>query len=129
MNDEPSTGNCFVVAAHLALGLRGYGEDDDVARGLDRLKMLEAENPELVHGVVTRRQDGRQHTHAWVEADVNGEPLVFDFANGLDVTLPPDVYYALGEIHDVWRYGPDAAREAMLAHEHYGPWPTEGGEA
>lgn len=112
----PGKGDCFSVAAHLV-------ED----------------NPDYVlcHGEpigTGKANKGKRFGHAWVEyADneitLSGRTIrfttVIDKANGHNIELPAELYYAFGRIDPdtVRRYTREEAAAEMLRHGHYGPWP------
>jgi hypothetical protein len=129
-------GDCFKIAANLAL----FDED------------IECDEIHLVHGLPVGcglDNQGKRFWHAWIEItkylhipdniphefsdqfadmfDADGDiELVacIDRSNGLDVTLPKEVFYRQGSLDEdhVWRYTPDQTRENLLKFEHYGPW-------
>lgn len=115
------SGDCFAKAV-------------EVARRLDDGKS----EVSIVHGIPLGRGpiEGLRYWHAWVEViDTLEFPdgttvrsaMVIDESNGLKVTMPPGLYYRMGEIEDAWRWSLDAAAEEMLHCGHYGPW-VEGWE-
>lgn len=71
----------------------------------------------LCHGTVWHPVSG-VHGHAWVE---QGDVCI-DLANGLDVKMDKQKYYAIGKITDVKRYTPKQAAMLMLKTKTYGPW-------
>ena len=83
----------------------------------------------VVHGVVTGQGPiaGLRIAHAWNE--VGG--AVVDASNGRMVVLPVELYYRLGEVQEgeVRRYDLEAARRALDATGHCGPWHDCGGAA
>jgi hypothetical protein len=103
-----AAGDCFPVAARLALDLRDLPAT-------------------LVHGQPVLRGNGphagSRYWHAWVE--YNGHTL--DHSNGLRVCLPTAAYYALGRIDPATCRRYPAATVAATLQEwlHYGPWDTD----
>ena len=81
----------------------------------------------LVHGEVSGQGplEGVRFGHAWIEI---GDEVI-DKANGKNIRMPKDVYYAVGNIKDkpgkLFKYTWSEARRKMLEHEHYGPWDLE----
>jgi hypothetical protein len=65
---------------------------------------------------------GAQYFHAWVESPDG--TVVIDRSNGLDVTMPRAVYYAIGQIDEteVDRYTADEVRRLIVDTGHWGPW-------
>ena len=116
--NELANGNCFSVAAKIVGGFTWALGDLDATKGVEVLEEYGAEDPKLVHGTVTRANDGREHEHAWVEAG----DLVFDFSNGLDVVLSASAYHDLGKIKNTKAYTKEEARDALLTIGHFGPW-------
>lgn len=96
-------GDCASVAAHHVMehptGL--------VCHGYPRSR-----NPE---------HEGLRFFHAWIETPAG---FVIDRSNGLNVYMPRDVYYAIGDIDDnvVSRYTRHEAAVMMMRYRHYGPW-------
>lgn len=97
-------GDCFEVSAKHIL----YANPDDI----------------LVHGMVSGQGNvkGVRYRHAWCE-DFSGG-MVIDKSNGRDISMPKDVYYALGNINpkEVIKYNFEEVRINILDHEHWGPW-------
>jgi hypothetical protein len=94
-------GDCFEVAANLALQLSGEAR--------------------VVHGLCTGRGpiEGRPFVHAWVE--LNG--LALDMSNGLQVAMPVARYRKLARLRGkVIAYTPAQIRAEMVRCKHYGPW-------
>lgn len=116
-DDMPSGGDCFTVAARLV----AMRDPHPLKRELDSIDDLT-----LVHGVVTgqRAIEGVQYSHAWIEGNHNGVPVVADFANGNRFIGPAAFYYAIGRIDDtaLCRYTPEQARCQLVDHAHFGPW-------
>jgi hypothetical protein len=71
----------------------------------------------LCQGVVFHAKSG-WHGHCWIEVD----DMVIDKANGLDIEMPKELYYARGHIKDVKRYPRLEAMKMMLKTKHFGPW-------
>jgi hypothetical protein len=121
-------GNCFYVAAQPALHDTYDGDDPDakdLLAALSKLSFGDRQNVFVVHGLVTRPSDKHVHWHAWVEIDFNhGSDIgvVLDYANGLRVSIPRNVYYQKGNITTRIKYPLDLAAEKMALTGHYGPW-------
>jgi len=98
-------GDCYSVAANNAM---------------DRGLMLCHGRP-VYRGTDTPDPDGR-FGHAWNET-VDGSTVI-DQSNGLDVALPADLYYAVGNIEpaDVVRFTPSEVVDRVLAEMTWGPW-------
>ena len=64
-----------------------------------------------------------QHCHAWVEKGDN----CFDDSLGKLQTMPKEVYYALGNVKEVYRYTKSQTNQWAVKTGHFGPW--EGREA
>src|SRR5262245_42913936 len=80
--------------------------------------------PTLVHASL-KGDDGRLHTHAWVEDD--GEVLDVGLLNGMRVVMryPQLGYYAARHVQRTWRY---ELRDILRANRKagtYGPWVPE----
>ena len=114
-------GNCYEVAALIIL--RAAFNNTDAQRGLSIVNAMGLTNLHLVHGTVTRKPDGLEHSHAWIEGESKllGR-MCIDHANGRAFELPAEVYYALGKIKNTKRYKKEEARSALLKAESYGPW-------
>ena len=78
----------------------------------------------LVHVWVTRPTDRFLHEHGWVE--LPEQRLVIDFSNGHHAIMPTPIYYEAGEIERTTVYTVREARQMMVEHATYGPWPTDG---
>ena len=69
---EKTDGDCFVVAANIVscYGMGALAGDAGHA-GIKTLQAMHIKEDDLrlVHGLVTRRPDGRRHCHAWVEIE------------------------------------------------------------
>lgn len=110
MSRTVADGDCYMVAA----------------------KMVALENvyPHYLvcHGEATGRNQiaGVRFGHAWIEGDIPemGGAVVFDFSNGLNVIVPRDAYYVMGEIDPttVRKYTAQEAIALMLETGHFGPW-------
>ena len=59
-----------------------------------RFVMDSDKNYMLCHGVAILKTDGLPFGHCWIE---NGD-FVIDKSNGLDIKLPIDYYYSMGNI-------------------------------
>jgi hypothetical protein len=103
-------GDCYMVAA----GLVAWGGAPEGAL--------------LCHGTCTGHGPiaGVTFGHAWVETEdsVTGGTFVIEKANGNDVIVERDTYYAAGQCRDVRRYTAAEARAMMMQHGHFGPWHT-----
>lgn len=80
----------------------------------------------VCHGVVTGQGHikGVRFAHAWVEVDYGDEAMVIDRSNGRAITMPRDLYYAIGEIDStaVERYEKaEVLRHIQDTHQ-WGPW-------
>lgn len=134
------SGDCFIVAANL------------VTSGVhDKLQLGGHDEARVVHGLPVGRghqNEGRRYWHAWVEVtrrihvpdevraahpellrlfDEAGEletVTVIDRANGLDLALPRELYYAMGALSEerVWRFTVLTARRELRDRGHYSPW-------
>lgn len=89
----------------------------------------------LCHGwPVLRRPPFSRYGHCWIEytfqirddetGDTHPVPMVRDFANGIDVEVPAQLYYRVVDIEEdkILRYDAEEARTHILMHEHWGPW-------
>ena len=127
---EEENGNCFEIAAKVALDMGGgIGKDgDDVDRAHTLLAMFDP-YPELLvcHGLVTRSTDQRRHAHAWVEFTHDGGDWVIDTSNGKHYLGQAISYHRVGGItdEDTYCYTPKEVRECLLVHEVWGPWEDE----
>lgn len=82
-------------------------------------------NVMVVHGQPTGTGGdvvGIQYGHAWVELNLNGFELVFDYSNGNEVVIERAIYYMAGTIANPRRYTYSEAQSCMLQTGHYGPW-------
>jgi len=127
LREEEATGDCFVVAANTVSlygksGLAFCSGSRLLCVTLSHLDIPEDEIV-LVHAVVTRRTDGRRHTHAWVEW--KDKYLVFDYSNGTQVVTPQHLYYRVGEVSNIHTYSQEETRQMMVDSAHYGPWAEE----
>lgn len=95
--DENKNGDCFVVALNLVMDNPSY---------------------KLVHGIVTGQGviSGIQYCHAWVES---GNVVIDDT---VDIVIPKDIYYDIGNISITKEYAYKEALERALKYETYGPW-------
>ena len=117
-------GDCFEVALHFAMNLRG---DDDEYR--------------VVHGWPIGQGPiaGLRHAHAWIErhdpipanlpehfARVGPDffTVCIDRSNGKDVELPRTLYYGIGHIRpdECSYYTPAEAMALAVRSGHFGPW-------
>lgn len=122
---EKEDGDCFVVAANIIACFGMNLLADDAARdAIKTLKSLSIGNDELwlCHGIVTRKTDGREHVHAWIE--IIGKRLVLDYSNGHRCITPTAVYYEAGIIEpaNVERYNATQTRRKLVNYETFGPW-------
>ena len=74
----------------------------------------------LVHGLAIGRGPiaGIKFSHAWIE---QGD-LVIDVANGRHIELPKNIYYALGNISETFKYTFEDVLKKTLDTGHWGPW-------
>lgn len=109
LQESSANGDCYEIAGKFIM--------DDVIFNDDSRKIL-------VHAIVKGQGPlaGVEFGHAWIE-DGN---TVIDKSNGRNITIPKQVYYAIGNIEDtpdkMRRYDAEEARKKMMEHEHYGPW-------
>lgn len=87
--------------------------------------MFLMEHPDhvLVHGFPTlRREPWTQYHHAWIET-ADGQ-TVREVSDGLDLTMPASLYYALGNINpaECKRYTRDDLALWVVRTGHWGPW-------
>ena len=125
MSDDRGDGDCFEVAACIALDIPS--DEVGVAMGQHVLKSMEAIDPKSIrvcHGFVSRPTDGYRHVHAWIELRMNNATFVLDYSNRKAFFGFATRYRSIGKINDdeCWKYTPDAARHAMIREETYGPW-------
>jgi hypothetical protein len=115
------TGDCYEAAG------RAVSQDGDSAA------LMLGDSAVLVHGIAVGQGqiEGRLFGHAWVEylQDFGEHKVwfVYDNANGRDLSMPRDLYYVLGQIHDKHqlRYSKEEAHKEMLCSGHFGPWEDE----
>jgi hypothetical protein len=82
----------------------------------------EFEDALLVQGYPQlRRPPYRKYSHAWIEKGDEAIDLTVDFRG------PKMIFYAIGNVEEVFRYTRDETRIMLLLFRHYGPW--EGPEA
>ena len=122
MSADREDGDCFEVAALIVCDIPSDIDGVNVAR-----KMIDEINPtfvKLVHGFVSRPDDGYRHVHAWIELRMNNATFVLDYSNRKAFFGFATRYRSIGKINDdeCWKYTPDAARHAMIREETYGPW-------
>ena len=78
----------------------------------------------LVHAMVRGqgKLEGRRFPHAWTEMG----DVVFDGANGNNIVMRKEQYYALGGVEETKgafaRYEHSKGLGNMLKHGHWGPW-------
>lgn len=98
--DENKHGDCYVQALHY---------------------ITSHPNVILVHGIVTGQGaiSGIQYNHAWIEDGNN----VID--KTINLTIPKEVYYAIGHIKLTKKYNYRQALEKALEFGTYGPWDKE----
>lgn len=80
----------------------------------------------LVHGEVMGQGPiaGISFGHAWV---LDGSTVI-DKSNGRDLTMPSQIYYAIGQIDsldNIIEYSWEEARTKILDYGHWGPWDLE----
>lgn len=135
---KEGTGNCYEAAVHTIADILDPTMDDEAYE-------REKARYQVVHGVVLGRGEleGVRFDHAWVERtdeppDMSGlDPdqaemfresfswvTVIDRSNGMEVELPREVYYALGDVDQetVRRFTWDEAVDQMAESRVYGPW-------
>lgn len=97
-----SKGDCYQAAARFVLDNEGWT---------------------LVHGSAVGQGPikGVVHGHAWAER----EGVVVDTSNGKTLHVGRELFYAIGNVHDVTRYSREETRSKLLRYEHYGPWEKE----
>ena len=126
MTEEHKDGDCFVVAAEIVaqfdMPLSCGQQNAREAITLLRLMDVQHHDLVLVHGQVTRVNDGLKHTHAWVEYGITSKDVVVDFSNGHHHLIPAVVYYSVGKIEDTTKYDSNTTKQMMLKHGSYGPW-------
>ena len=82
------------------------------------------DNTTLVHALVRGqgKLEGRRFPHAWTEMG----DVVFDNANGNNIVMRKEQYYALGGVEETKgafaRYEHYKGLSNMLKHGHWGPW-------
>jgi hypothetical protein len=102
-------GDCFKVAAHLAMLVGGTGCPTWLCHGSALGTGGEAA--------------GIRYDHAWVEVeDEAGMPVVLDFSNGNRAVVRLGTYYAAGTIRHVRRYPASEIPRHLREWDHYGPW-------
>lgn len=75
----------------------------------------------IVHGIPLGRggaNGGQRYWHAWAEVG----DVVVDRSHGLEVVMPRDEYYRIGNIERTWRFTFVEAKINLAAYDHYGPW-------
>lgn len=95
---------------------------------LYEVKPSQAHRYKVCHGIAINRDDGKPYGHCWLEWK-NGDAndflklrFVIDKSNGLDITMPLELYYALGGIEKVYEYTVEEVREKLMEFEHWGAW-------
>ena len=106
-------GDCFVVAG-----------DAMIEYFYDRGRKYSGE-PYLVHAEVSGQ--GKSHGLRFAHAFVEDAIFVYDFSNGLELTLPKQRYFALGEIKTddpkkYQRYDAEETLDKLIEHDNYGCW-------
>ena len=109
-------GNCYQAAADFAIGKFFAPHIDFIGE------------PYIVHAEVKGqgKLEGIRYGHAWVEDDEN----VYDHSNGIEIKLPKQIYYLLGDIKTddpkkYRKYTFAEARKKMLDTGIYGSWDIE----
>ena len=85
---------------------------------LYEVKPSQAIHWKLCHGLAINRVDGKPYGHCWLEYD----GMVIDKSNGLEVELPIEMYYDIGNIEKVYKYTVKEVREKLIKFEHWGAW-------
>jgi len=84
--------------------------------------MDESSDYTLCHGVARIRTDGTPYGHCWIESG----GVAIDKSNGVNVELPIELYYALGNIpvdgYKIYKYKRKEVIEKILEYGHWGPW-------
>ena len=103
-SELPSGGDCYNVAGRYLMD-HAFGEDSGLL---------------LVHGEVGGQGPlaGIRMGHAWIE---DGD-MVIDNSNGTNRTIPKQLYYAIGNIGQTFKYTMDEMRKKVLEYGHWGPW-------
>jgi hypothetical protein len=115
MKSIPTTnagGDCYEAAGQYMMKNCTFGKSDC---GLT-----------LVHGEVMGQGAiaGVPYGHAWVL----DSGIVIDKSNGRDLSLPMQIYYAVGQIDrigNIIEYSWEEARKKILDYGHWGPWDLE----
>ena len=107
-----AVGDCYEAAGQHMMKECTFGNDD-----CDLI---------LVHGEVMGQGAiaGIPFGHAWVL----DSGTVIDKSNGRDLSIPMQVYYAIGQIDridNVIEYSWEEARTKILDYGHWGPWDLE----
>ena len=105
-------GDCYEVAGRFMMDKCMLGNNDC--------------NLVLVHGEVMGQGAiaGIPYGHAWI---LDGSTVI-DKSNGRNLSMPMQVYYALGQIDridNVIEYPWEEARAKILEHGTWGPWDLE----
>ena len=76
----------------------------------------------LCHGVAILKTDGLPFGHCWLEC----EDYVIDKSNGLDIKLPIDYYYSMGNIpvagYKIYKYSRMEVIKKVIDFGHWGAW-------
>ena len=87
-----------------------------------RFVMDSDKNYMLCHGVAILKTDGLPFGHCWIE---NGD-FVIDKSNGLDIKLPIDYYYSMGNIpvagYKIYKYSRMEVIKKVIDFGHWGAW-------
>lgn len=75
----------------------------------------------LCHGTVWHPDTG-WHGHCWIELN---EDTVMDLSNGHNAAVGREIYYSIGKVKDVKKYGIEQALKQALKEGTYGPWDME----
>ena len=106
-------GDCYEAAGKFIMDNCGFGNPDDC-------QFI------LVHGEVMGQGPiaGIPFGHAWV---LDGSTVI-DKSNGRDISMPAQLYYAIGQIDsidNIIEYPWEEARTKILDYGHWGPWDLE----
>lgn len=129
--DDGALGDCFPVAASLALGGGIHAMCAEVGIPV----VLGPKSPfRVVHGIPVGTGGivaGKRYWHAWLEwTQPDGRVLVIDWSNGNQHVITRDTYYRLAQLDEdhVWRWTPKEAEAVRRRYRHWGPW-VDGWEA
>eukprot|EP01047_Picozoa_sp_COSAG01_P140799 COSAG01_NODE_71753_length_255_cov_0.525641_1_plen_84_part_11 len=84
--------------------------------------MFSSNDYRLIHAIVERRSDGKKHIHSFI-LDTKTNTII-DKSNGLDLELPKQLAFALGNIEHYVEYNLNAMLKHLIQYKHYGPWDT-----